>query len=856
MKRLFLIFLSILMTQIEALTFHIVGGEMEVVHVDGYRYNFNLIQYFDRAQTTNPGPDFSVTVYIFRNSDHSLVRTETLLLTSEDEVKYTNPDCAIGSLLTTKVLYTAEVFLEPEIFNEAEGYYVTWERCCRNTSITNIVNPGLQGMTYALDFPPVIKNGKQFINSSPQLFPPLSDYACVNQLYYTDFAGIDTDGDSLVYSLQKPLNSSSGVALPIPQPKPFIDLFYANGSDEDNIIPGNPTLRIDDEGFLTVKPTNQGLFVFSVLVEEYRDKVKIGELRRDFQMLVLDGCDPPTPPEAQVRLPGETEFYNEVDVINYTASEEKCFEFLVIDEAGENVTLTAEGVNFDDEVSDIFSLTSGSINGSTDTLRVEVCISDCPYLRDEPYIIDLIAADNACPLPQRDTVRMTFNVEAPANTDPYYDSPSSVIKQFRTEPEGVELALDELLIGKDDDLDSLRFFFYAEDYDPTDYGMSLDTIVDELGEKRVQFKWNTDCQAYSFGDKNTFELGIVLEDYDTCAFDNGDTLFYDLKVDLPPNTSPVISGPSSTYNRQIRSLLAFDVDVTDDDGDHIELRSSGRGFNMSSVGIAFEDQEGDGEISSLFSWNLSCDNLNIDQTTSYTFYLIVEDQDYCQATNADTMQVTVNVVVPTNNRPEFENDVFYSLVVNQEFALDIVATDGDNSDLLTLDLLSVNSGPPSEGFTFQRSTGNGRVSSTLTWTPECGLLGSGYTPEIYSVDFLVFDDNCPNIESETINIEFEIVELNVDYEEFRPPNAFSPNGDGLNDTFTLTNLDEGLYNLPPDNCADQFQSIVIFDRLGNIVFQSRDREFMWSGTGSESGTYYYEIEYLNTDYKGTITIVR
>lgn len=856
MRKLILTLFSVIITQIHALTFHIVGGEMEVIHIEDYRYRFNLIQYFDRAQSTNPGPDFSVTVYIFRNSDHSLVRTETLILTSEDEVSYTNPECAIGSLLTTKVIYTTEVYLEPEIFNEKEGYYVTWERCCRNTSITNIVNPGLQGMTYALDFPPVIRNGKRFINSSPQLFPPLSDYACVNQLYYTDFAGVDADGDSLVYSLQRPLNSSSGVALPIPQPKPYIDLFYANGSDENNIIPGNPTLRIDDEGFLTVKPTNPGLFVFSVLVEEYRDQEKIGELRRDFQMLVLDGCDPPTPPEAQVRMPGETEFYNEIDIINYSAAEEKCFEFLVIDEAGENVTLTAEGVNFDDEVSDIFSLTSGSINGSTDTLRVEVCISDCPYLQNEPYIIDLIASDNACPLPQRDTVRMTFNVEAPANTDPYYDSPSSATIQYRSEPEGVELALDELLIGRDDDLDSLRFFFYAEDYDPLDFGMSLDTIVDELGEKRVQFKWNTDCQVYSFGEKSTFDLGIVLEDYDTCSFDNGDTLFYNLQVELPPNTSPIVSGPVATYNRQIRSNLSFDVEVTDEDGDLIELRGAGSGFNLSSVGISFDSQQDEGEVSSLFSWNMSCDNLNINQTTSYNLFFVAEDQDYCQETNADTLAVTVNVVVPANSRPAFENDNFYSLVVNEEFTLDIVATDGDNADLLTLDLLSVNSAPPSEGFSFERSTGNGEVISTLSWTPECDLLGDEYATETYSVDFLVFDDNCPNIESETMSIDFEIVELNVDYGEFRPPNAFSPNGDGRNDTFTLTNLTENLYNLPPDNCADQFQAIVIFDRSGTKVYQSNDREFVWTGAGSESGTYYYEIEYLNTDYKGTITIVR
>ncbi|WP_422359227.1 gliding motility-associated C-terminal domain-containing protein [Reichenbachiella sp.] len=857
MKKLILVLLIALLSQLKALAFHIVGGEMELVHIDGYQYYLNLVQYFDKAQTDNPGPDLSVQVYIFRNSDHTLVRTETLNLSSEQAVEYSNPDCAIGSLQTSRVFYSAEITLQPEIFNEPQGYYVVWERCCRNTSISNIVNPGGQGMTYALDFPPVIKDGKQFINSSPQLFPPLSDYACVNQTYYTDFAGTDADGDSIAYSLQLPYNSTSQVALPIPQPKPFVELIYANGSNINNIIPGNPSLNITSAGFLTVNPTSTGLYIFSVLVEEYRNKEKIGELRRDFQMLVIDGCDPPTPPKAQVRLPGETEFYNEVDIINYSAAEEKCFEYLVVDNAGENVTLKAEGVNFNADVSDVFEFTSGPINASGDTLRVEVCISDCPYVQNEPYIIDLIASDNACPLPQRDTVRMTINVEPPPNNSPYYQSPDANNIQIRSQAEGQTVALDELLIGVDDDpFDSLRFFFYAEGYDPVNYGMSLDTILDIYGRKEVKFNWNTDCKTYPFGDKNTFDLGVVLEDYDTCAFDSGDTLFYELEVILPPNTAPEISGPESDYNRQIKSNLLFDVRADDDDGDPIELKGVGNIFNFSSVGISFEDKQGSGNVESPLTWDLSCDNLGIKSTATYTLYFIAEDTDYCEETNADTLAVQVNVVVPPNTKPVFENEEFYSLSVNDEFVLEVIASDGDNTDLLTLDLLSVNSAPSSEGFSFEGNTGVGAVSSTLTWTPECDLLGENRTPETYPVDFLVFDDNCPNIESRVHTINFQVEELSVDYDIFTPPNAFSPNGDGHNDTYTLSNLTEDYYNLPPDNCDDQFQSIVIFDRAGGKIFQSNDREFVWTGDGADPGTYYFHIDYLNTDYKGVITLVR
>ena len=73
--------------------------------------------------------------------------------------------------------------------------------------------------------------------------------------------------------------------------------------------------------------------------------------------------------------------------------------------------LNAIAVNFGKEGSDlddIFPFSEGSINSAGDTLKVEVCVSDCPYVQNEPYLIDLIAADDACPLLQRDTVRVTM----------------------------------------------------------------------------------------------------------------------------------------------------------------------------------------------------------------------------------------------------------------------------------------------------------------------------------------------------------------------------------------------------------------------------------------------------------------
>src|SRR6185295_17628749 len=117
--------------------------------------------------------------------------------------------------------------------------------------------------------------------------------------YYVDFAGIDDDNDSIVYSLTTPLNvnslNSNNVSPPTPAPYELVT--WKPGYSLSNIIGGSPDLRISPSGLLTCTPVNQGLFVFAVKAEEFRNGQKIGETRRDFQMLVVNGCQPDQPPQ-------------------------------------------------------------------------------------------------------------------------------------------------------------------------------------------------------------------------------------------------------------------------------------------------------------------------------------------------------------------------------------------------------------------------------------------------------------------------------------------------------------------------------------------------------------------------------
>jgi gliding motility-associated-like protein len=87
------------------------------------------------------------------------------------------------------------------------------------------------------------------------------------------------------------------------------------------------------------------------------------------------------------------------------------------------------------------------------------------------------------------------------------------------------------------------------------------------------------------------------------------------------------------------------------------------------------------------------------------------------------------------------------------------------------------------------------------------------------------------------------------------PDAFSPNGDGKNDTWHILNLPQ--LQLSGIN----IQAVGVYNRWGNEVFKSSDINFAWDAKGWLSDTYYYYILYRNKAgtsqvQKGSVSVVR
>ena len=263
---------------------------------------------------------------------------------------------------------------------------------------------------------------------------------------------------------------------------------------------------------------------------------------------------------------------------------------------------------------------------------------------------------------------------------------------------------------------------------------------------------------------------------------------------------------------------------------------------------------------------------NITVGTSYT---VIGDNGSCQSTasasfsNAAMLSISGTPVANVTVQPTCSNlfgtieATLPTLIANEEFVLEgpdasgtiqTNSTDGiftnlDSGDytlyisnsatgctsssiMLTIDTVTIipsfdlNSG--CDGVDYTISVDNPNSSYTYNWYDSTGLLiGSGdyiIVTQADTYEVQASTGSCTTSEYTTINNAFCSI-----------PKGLSPNGDGLNDTWELSNLD--------------VKQVKIYNRYGTEVYSKSDYTNEWDGTskGNElpDATYYYVIWFNN-----------
>lgn len=221
-------------------------------------------------------------------------------LPSSTNIQYSSPSCAGGSLLLSRTSVQEVSSVCPSTSTSCNGgplsgyeqhtyeglltlsatcqdVLLEYSICCRSSSITNLVSPSSTSFFIQTKF----KNSSTLCNNSPT-FSPQPPFLAAGAASNVNIHAVDTDGDSLAFHLIPAQQSTS-------QQVPFNAGFSAS-----NPIASSPSyLSLDPlTGMISLSPYQQKA-VMCIRIDEYRDGVLIGSVKRETIVSVVNSSDPP-----------------------------------------------------------------------------------------------------------------------------------------------------------------------------------------------------------------------------------------------------------------------------------------------------------------------------------------------------------------------------------------------------------------------------------------------------------------------------------------------------------------------------------------------------------------------------------
>lgn len=395
---IFFLLLFVFSTKIMAS--HLMGGNIGYEYMGlqsngKYLYKVKLTTYIDCSPTSEiPYVEYPLKVGIYSNDllnqNANKMIVDSLLLYVDDTIVYTPflpAGCNIGAnTCIIQARYSGYIELDPSV----NGYFLYYERCCRNSSILNLQPDGSDAFLSYI--PPT-----NIANSTPVfLYPPIP-LLCATDTASIFNTAMDADGDSLVYEFSTPFNGFGSISDPNPNlpaptlswPVPTID--YVTGFTYNTPFSffGFATIN-NQNGVATYSSMQEGTFVVCIAVKEYRSGVLIGTTYRDMQLL-FNNCPINLSPHLVENLQK-----------NYTITQGDtlCFQIKFLDQDNDSVSINATGDIFNPLIVDspaTFFISQLDSNKATGNFCWNIpCTIDTGI-----YQFTITSLDNGCPPAER-----------------------------------------------------------------------------------------------------------------------------------------------------------------------------------------------------------------------------------------------------------------------------------------------------------------------------------------------------------------------------------------------------------------------------------------------------------------------
>ncbi len=240
---------------------------------------------FERDTTQNPNPRklfFTLTIF---TDGASVADSPEVDVKMGDGNSVTVPRISITPIGNLSTMVDRETYKWEYTYASDGTYSVSHVIINRNPGILNMTPPSDQSPVYIQTT--VNLNSAVGFNNSPQFLSPKPIFANIGKAVHFNFSAYDPDSDSLSFRLITPqVISSSGSIISVPGYNLPDQIFKCRNSTDT--ADGEFKFSESDGQLIWDAPCRQGEYIYTAVVEEWRNGIKMSEITYEMQILVFD----------------------------------------------------------------------------------------------------------------------------------------------------------------------------------------------------------------------------------------------------------------------------------------------------------------------------------------------------------------------------------------------------------------------------------------------------------------------------------------------------------------------------------------------------------------------------------------